>query len=1248
MLITIGLLLRPAWKVAVLFFLVGEVVAQVQNPPFRPDLRKDGMSNSDFSFKNEKMGWRVGSYGKMLLTVDGGLTWQRAAVTDEKIYAVSFNSNHDRFWAVGDGGKILKQIGPTKWVEYEDKTYENTSTLWDIEFSRDGRQGLISGQSGNLFRYSADDSETWQKIETPTTYTLYGSTFSDDQKTVVAFGENATVLLSRDEHLNKWEPVLNEDEKRKIFNVAIFSGWISPDGNRLIVGANSGYMLDIDLRSKAVSAHRIARGGIRSLVIDDASGIGWAVSTLGEIFKTTNFGRKWTLDFSVEGDPYLTTVGFRRKPSEAMVMGERDLVLRQQHGTWRSSNNNNLFDVLTVNEETFIAGQKGVYGLQEKDSLVQRAPASVQESFYKLWRDGDWIWTCGTNATIYKFNVERNEWSLEYDKKGGATLRSIYVNEENGIGIAVGEKGQILRKERDGKKWEPLKLTDQLIEYSDVWSDGQTCFIVGEKGTIHKSDDGGRSWHAIAGIPNNIHIKAIDFSSTPSFGYIVGRCTNEKADNHIFKTKDGGETWLPEKNFSDGPHLTDVLFGRNDSLCYVATYQGDIYWSRDRGTNWFQLLPTYTTVAVAALAENDLGGLYAVGSNGLLFTPIKGDSIPTIKFAVIDSANYFKVVLSIKDDKTNPDDIIVKIQVDGEVVAGADEEITTQEITADDIKTLKAIPKSILTGKGSYKLKLSVCDGWNLVTKEEPLDVGETLQAQLVGFLKWNKMPQTLGEVVDTVKVNLIFLFILYGIALFTLYFVAPLKIFYWHEFLSRAKFPYSDKLAPWLGLMLAEQPKVLNAFVDHFAEKAEKTFRANEDVSTRPFWVAAPFNIDGAPYLHFAPTENQQSYIAGLHEIRSHLTEERIIISIDGPGGIGKSSLAFQIARWLGAGTTRKRLLAQRALPLFTNKLDSPIDEICHRKLELLTNHPISDSFVSRLLKTKRVAIVADGVTEMSDFNASYIDPETGAKLTQLIVLTARKPITLPFVVRIVPMGLKLDFIDPLLDGFVSMYVGAFHFGKQRETLRAKVVGIIEEITENKDTAMVPLLILRLAVDKAKRLLDENKSLSEGFPDSFSALIDEYIEDLFRKETNPSELFADLRTASIIAIGFAATTDFSQVSDEDLHKPTAFRPAWLAESFFTEKISRSSLKVLITSGLIVESGTKDDKLLKFTYDPVSEYLAAKAIVIQHRDGKINAMQFQKIADIVHTQNAQMYLVLLSLGTRMGIELPDSRLRIGA
>lgn len=130
---------------------------------------------------------------------------------------------------------------------------------------------------------------------------------------------------------------------------------------------------------------------------------------------------------------------------------------------------------------------------------------------------------------------------------------------------------------------------------SSSWGDG-----------IYKSVNGGRNW-ASMGLKNTQHIGRIVIHPTnPDVVYVaaVGPLWGPGRERGLFKTTDGGKTWINTKFISENTGFIDVAMDpSNSDLLYAAAYQrerraysflgggpeGGIYKTTDGGATWRQL-----------------------------------------------------------------------------------------------------------------------------------------------------------------------------------------------------------------------------------------------------------------------------------------------------------------------------------------------------------------------------------------------------------------------------------------------------------------------------------------------------------------------------------------------------------------------------------------------------------------------------------------------------------------------------------
>ncbi len=114
--------------------------------------------NSDFyravHFPNAQIGYAVGSFGSIIKTTDGGLSWKKIRdgdkrhVSNEPFRSVFF-TNEDHGYIVGEGGLFWQtQDGGTHWKQVKD--FPNVD-LYDIYVKEN--KGFIVGANGRIFEF---------------------------------------------------------------------------------------------------------------------------------------------------------------------------------------------------------------------------------------------------------------------------------------------------------------------------------------------------------------------------------------------------------------------------------------------------------------------------------------------------------------------------------------------------------------------------------------------------------------------------------------------------------------------------------------------------------------------------------------------------------------------------------------------------------------------------------------------------------------------------------------------------------------------------------------------------------------------------------------------------------------------------------------------------------------------------------------------------------------------------------------
>ncbi|MCD9015222.1 YCF48-related protein [Parachryseolinea silvisoli] len=1218
-------------KLLTVIVLLSFMRLHAQEYNYKPVPVNDGLFNLDCFFKDSLNGWIVGSYGKTMHTTDGGRSWKRYNVDEIALKSVTFDHHTNQWWATGEDGAILKfSEDAHKWIKMDGVASE--TTLWMVRFSDLHRMGAAITGSGALLRYDYDRGE-WVDSGTSSDNSLYGINFDRNENKVVICGEMGTLLMSSDTLLKKWKNVLPAGAPKYLTSKTFYSCMLANSEN-IWAGSADGNIVRVNLSTGDYTVVKVGESSITSMWCDAGSRTAVATNSIGEIFYTADRGNSWTLSHKTKTKSHLNSTYFFDDEKHGFVCGQYNSLLATKDGgkTWKEINPFRSFHEAASDPSgnIFFTENDGMSSINpgNKDPKII-SPAGLKHKIYGIKVTKNKIWSCGEKSAVFSCRYDGAQWKTEHSEERGTDLYSIYYDDKHDVGIAVGAKSKVLVKQKGKNTWKQMELEStkqSLLTLNKVLCLENRCWILGDKGRLYLSDNLGTTWRRDESIAADRDLNSIAFSSKGTIGYIT--TTSKLSEPQLLKSTDSGAHWFVDNSLGFIDNISRIIFA-NDSTIFLGSTEGDIFRSNDAGGTWFKNLPSVANDNLCGLAIDANGALHAVGHNGIYFKTEKRDDTPVIKkFEVIPFNDGYRAIVMVGDKESSTENIAIKIRLDGEFAAGTDKSYRSVDIAYTGIDSLKYWPKAIFKPDSYCTFKLIVSDGWNIVRKDTTIFVGESVLAEIGHFMRWDQIPRTFDEFMDFMKVNVAVLLVLYTVGILAIFFFAPIQIFHWSEFLASSRLPYSDQLAPWLVFSLAANKKVLAAFVDKYGQKAIQMFESATDVSSRPFWIPAPFEVNGRPYYTFNPLSTDANYIPGLSELKSENLDNRIIISIEGQGGVGKSSLAFQIARWASEVNTKKRLLTNRSIPVFLNRVDRNVDELCRARVEFITDRKqVSEAFVHELLRQRFIIVVIDGLSEMSDYKKTYIDPEAGGRNSHLVVVTSRKALNLPSIYRVVPVGLKLDFLDTLLDGFITQYVGAFHFANEREVLRTRIKNIILDMSSAGKETTVPLLLLRLAVKKAERLIDDQKSIDEHFPTSFSMLIDDYIEEIFRNEDDLTDLLKDLRRAACTSIGFRTS-----IADSLPQLGTvAFRPLWVPESWYLNKLSKTALLKFLTGGLMIVSGSRDDRSLKFSYDPIAEYLAIKELFIKYRDGELPNDDFQKIMKAMEMANLNMYENLILL-----------------
>ncbi|HKO95983.1 MAG TPA: YCF48-related protein [Pyrinomonadaceae bacterium] len=248
-------------------------------------------------FLDQHRGWAAGSRGTLLMTTDGGATWQsKSQPTVDVIRDVYFLDDLNGFLVCERNIYDLKtndepraylmktEDGGAKWKRLNLRGATVDARLMRAVFHSSG-YGWAFGEGGVLFT-TRDAGENWMRLQAPTRYLLLGGAFVN-QNSGWLVGAGSTLLQTSDGG-QTWNHSRAPARTKVRFNSASFVnerlGW-TVGSNGTILRTNNGGHTWIAQDS-----------GVTTDLLDvkfvDASE-GWAVGDEGTLLHTTNGGVRW-------------------------------------------------------------------------------------------------------------------------------------------------------------------------------------------------------------------------------------------------------------------------------------------------------------------------------------------------------------------------------------------------------------------------------------------------------------------------------------------------------------------------------------------------------------------------------------------------------------------------------------------------------------------------------------------------------------------------------------------------------------------------------------------------------------------------------------------------------------------------------------------------------------------------------------------------------------------------------------------
>lgn len=545
----------------------------------------------DVHFVDAQRGFACGTSGRVLRSVDGGVTWSAANPTSATLRAVHFIDGQ-RGWCVGDGGLALKSVdGGATWTAL---VTPPAAAFTDVFFS-DAQRGWIA--AGSKVLRTLDGGASWSSASLPAgsgsaRLSVLGGNWL---WTTDAGGEIAASIDAG----ASWS-VQPSPAGLPLSDVAM--GDLS---NGLAVGVDGRILRTLD-GGQQWSALNSGTPPATDLVFDvvHRGSLAWATTTDSQILRSVDGGSSWTAVGAGLPQTAYRAIDFF-DDQHGFAVGERQGFYPTT--AWTQDGG------LTWNPRYW----SGMYEFWDVDALSTTEAIACADNM--LWRttDGGLSWNGILTTPLSGFFgadfFAQDGWAVGYD---------------------------LMRTSDRGQTWTYVLTPAQVLR--DVsFCDSLHGWAVGDHGTLLRSIDGGHTWLAQSAAGTIHDLYSVEALS-PSEAWIGG------VGGFVARTFDAGATWTsaapadlggsdsygmsfdsPDAGFLCGYYPNSGLWRRRDLDCDSILYcqaktnsLGCLPTMQSTGSSSVALVSGF--VVTAAQLRNNKVGLLFYSDGGRAALPFTG------------------------------------------------------------------------------------------------------------------------------------------------------------------------------------------------------------------------------------------------------------------------------------------------------------------------------------------------------------------------------------------------------------------------------------------------------------------------------------------------------------------------------------------------------------------------------------------------------------------------------------------------
>jgi photosystem II stability/assembly factor-like uncharacterized protein len=1086
-------------------------------------------------------------------TSDGGQTWKAVGrEIDYNVVALTFLADGQKGWALV--------------TDLDERIPQDSESLKSrILYTEDGGVGwqqLVEGLSGGLkdFQFAADGRYGW----------AVGSTKLDSGGW--AFGLTGSLILYTSDGGKTWvaqDPRTDDDELIDLdFLPGTTEGWaVGRKGSLVHTRDGTGWAA---LSKPSVDNFQAIR-----FTADGQSG--WALGANGTILHTKDAGRHWERQYSQTDSQTDSQIGVTFKDLQIDLQGQRGWALGS-----RGSCTNDEIQILSTEN-----------GGKEWKTNCVKTEHPVSQAY--LASDGRG-WAFGgaseeafrSNRKYLMFTADYGQsWETKYTFEHGNFKVVGYFAPRGPEAWIITNEAALLHTTDNGQTWNDVKLpslqnTGYSINALTFMADGQKGWAVG------------------------------DANAGPGF---KGKCL-------ILHTSDGGRTWNRQDDGKLDGNLYSINFLADGLRGWATGSEGNIFYTSDGGEHWQLQTNVIDSELKAAYFFDDQQGVqgWVVGQDGAILRTTGSKLHPVVdQYQVTSSTTGVELKWRLADDEADPfswkpEDLKWQIDYCSQKTCSANgwqpilalSNLQPERSGGSEIFSYSWNPADKGIGPGTQiHYRIGVYDGSQWLA---PQELGaHTYQPLWSRLTSWQRAGLIVAAVI---LVYLCVCFIMlwsYPWALFwmnehlsvgdlivpwappelkmlvssTLGFVpwfakhSRVNEAWIKRYLTQDNLRFAD-LSPSLQRHYVKQDASLDAWVAKHLTAAEELFLGLRTVAQRKIHIFMPIRIE---------TENNSTLIDQPEpkDFQASMQAPKLVLTVVGIGGAGKSSLACQLARWAMSPLEEQRLAAHRMIPILIEEDTTDLLNCIKKQLTLIAADDLPDELLQNLLAKKRLLVLVDALSEKSKAMQDHLSKIYTTCPAHALVVTTRRRIDVlgASQVSLRPEEITVDRLAYFLLQYLKYSEAEDLFPRRKALdLADRLLSIAE--ASGKDLPLTPLLIV-LFVNEAIVLAKKGGDMAL-LPVSIPETMIKYIKRLNDNRALPETKLID------------STLVLAHHSLGDNYVPHEFNRRKAVTALTSDKLWSESydlLKELTECGILEERESAGTVFYRFKFDPVAEYLAA-------------------------------------------------------